>query len=164
LKSQFQLENNNKTLLHENIGVIILIMIIIGTRRTMLMPFRMPDEHRTSENGRVSREDFRRFLYPYHAQFWPEDIPEHIMFQEKSRRLMRAKRRAALRRILRFEWLLQTFRKPVNECVEQSESKSPETVCADFEEFSDSQALPKRNQIHFRKRATLDLKRSPLLG
>ncbi|CTQ54472.1 hypothetical protein LP7551_03005 [Roseibium album] len=130
----------------------------------MLMPFRLPDEHRTSESQRVSREDFRRFLYPYHAQFWPEDIPEHIMFQEKNRRLMREKRRAALRRILRFEWLLQTFKKPVNENVEPGESKSPETACANFEEICDSQALPKQKRTQFRKRATLDLKRSPLLS
>jgi hypothetical protein len=162
LKSQFQLENNIKILLHENIGVIILIMIIIGTRRTMLMPFRMPDNRRTSENQRVSREDFRRSLYPHHAQFWPEDIPEHIMFQEENRRLTRERRRSALRRIFRLEWLLRTFRKPVNENVEPSETKSPGTVCANFEEISDSQALPKQSQIHFRKKAALDLKRSPL--
>jgi hypothetical protein len=128
----------------------------------MLMPFRMPDERRTSENQRVSREDFRRFLYPHHAQFWPEDTPEHILFQEKNRRLLREKRRSTLKRILRFEWLLPTFRKSVNANVEQGESKSLKTACADIENICDSQARPERKQIHFRKRATLELKRSPL--
>jgi hypothetical protein len=152
LKSQFQLENNNKTLLHESIGVITLILLINETRRTMLMPFRMPDERRTSENQRVSREDFRRFLYPHHAQFWPEDLPEHVVFQEENRRRIQERRRAALGRILRLEGLRLLFGKLANKKNNSAASRSPATVCADQDVCCDHQNISKKERIPSRRK------------
>lgn len=49
--------------------------------------------------------DPRRQLYPHHAELWPEDLPEHVVFERQARKLRQEKQRAFVRAVFRFGWL-----------------------------------------------------------
>lgn len=74
----------------------------------MLIPYHMPDDHLTCGTRRLSKEDLRRTLYPHHAQFWPEDVPEHVYFQRLSRKITWKRRRLFVLRLL-FPQTLRTL-------------------------------------------------------
>lgn len=41
-----------------------------------------------------------RSLYPHHAEFWPGNLPEHVVFQRLARAEARRQRRRTLKRLL----------------------------------------------------------------
>ena len=71
----------------------------------MPIPYSMLNLKAPAKDDLRAWDDPRRKLYPNHAEFWPEDIPEHIVYQRKAISLRRWKRRAWLLSLVRFEWL-----------------------------------------------------------
>ncbi|MEM8701317.1 MAG: hypothetical protein AAGF82_05775 [Pseudomonadota bacterium] len=59
----------------------------------------------TGCNGGHAWNDPRRQLYPYHADLWPEDLPEHVSFERQAIKLRQEKQRAWVRAFFRFGWL-----------------------------------------------------------
>ena len=59
----------------------------------------------TGCNGGHAWNDPRRQLYPYHADLWPEDLPEHVLFEREAIALRNRKQRAWVRAFFRFRWL-----------------------------------------------------------
>ncbi len=49
--------------------------------------------------------DPRRKLYPHHAEFWPDEIPEHVCFEMQAIELRKQKQKEWLRFFFRFRWL-----------------------------------------------------------
>jgi len=66
----------------------------------MLFPFCPAFRRWDTEPDRIAWNDPRRSLYPAHAQFWPAEIPEHVLFERKARDLSRRRRRRLLRKVL----------------------------------------------------------------
>ncbi len=56
-------------------------------------------------DGKPSWNDPRRQIYPHHAEFWPEDVPETVVFVA----LQEAQAREARRRLLR-RFFLRIYR------------------------------------------------------
>lgn len=59
---------------------------------------------------RVTWNDPRRMLYPHHLEFWPQDLPEHVLHRQTALRLRRHKQRAWLRAFIRFQWFVACIR------------------------------------------------------
>ena len=81
----------------------------------MPIPYSLLNLKAPDRNELRAWNDPRRELYPNHAEFWSEEVPEHIVYQREALTLRRRKRRALLLSFVRFEWLraIRTFaRKP----------------------------------------------------
>jgi hypothetical protein len=67
----------------------------------MLIPYSLPLQKKFGDNRVPGWNDPLRSLYPDHAEFWPQQIPEHIRLLELSRRLARKRRRLFLLKLLK---------------------------------------------------------------
>jgi hypothetical protein len=57
---------------------------------------------RNDRSGRPRAwNDPERALYPHHAEFWPELLPEHVLLERRHRKRKRRLRQLLLRRFLR---------------------------------------------------------------
>ncbi|MES0810090.1 hypothetical protein ABLO27_11460 [Roseibium sp. SCPC15] len=52
-----------------------------------------------------SWEYTRKVLYPYHAEFWPEDVAEHVYYEQQARLLRQRHQKEWCLSILRLQWL-----------------------------------------------------------
>lgn len=71
----------------------------------MIIPSPFFSTGKSSCEGCHTWNDPRRKLYPHHAEFWPEDLPEHVSFEREARKLRQQKQRAWARSFFRFRWL-----------------------------------------------------------
>jgi len=53
------------------------------------------------KNAYRAWNDPERALYPYHAEFWPERLPEHVLLERRLQVRRRRLRKLLLRRLLR---------------------------------------------------------------
>ncbi|MET1413363.1 hypothetical protein ABVF61_13895 [Roseibium sp. HPY-6] len=49
--------------------------------------------------------DPRRELYPYHQELWPEEVPEHVLYEREALELRRQKQITLLHAFVRFRWV-----------------------------------------------------------
>ena len=70
----------------------------------MLIPYPLPLERKGCPASARQWDDPVRALYPHHREFWPAEVPEHVLLQQLSLRLARKRRRLKVLKILR--WLL----------------------------------------------------------
>ncbi|MGX1498765.1 hypothetical protein ACSSV1_003816 [Labrenzia sp. MBR-25] len=67
----------------------------------MLIPYSMPLQKKCGDTRMPSWNDPVRSLYPHHAEFWPQEMPEHVRLLDLSRRLARKRRRLLLLKLLK---------------------------------------------------------------
>ncbi|MEE4016017.1 hypothetical protein V1T76_28425 [Roseibium sp. FZY0029] len=67
----------------------------------MLIPYSMPLQRKCGETRLPSWNDPVRSLYPHHAEFWPQEMPEHVRLLDLSRRLARKRRKLLLLKLLK---------------------------------------------------------------
>lgn len=58
----------------------------------MLVSGPLPMQHSISRDTPPAWNDPRRNLFPHHAEFWPEEVPEHVRFQRLDRKITRRRR------------------------------------------------------------------------
>ncbi len=66
----------------------------------MLIPYSVTFPNRPHRRNTVAWNDPVRTLFPHHAEFWPQETPEHVMFEEKARELARSRRKRLLDKLL----------------------------------------------------------------
>lgn len=67
----------------------------------MLIPFSPPLRLDCTLDDRPAWNDPVRSLYPYHADLWPMQVPEHVLLRQRSLRLVRKRRRLFYRKLAR---------------------------------------------------------------
>ncbi|MHA7774975.1 hypothetical protein [Roseibium sp. M-1] len=76
----------------------------------MLIPYSLPLDRSGHQAASHPWDDPVRALYPHHREFWPADIPEHVLLQQRSLRLARKRRRLKVLKILRwFFWRMPAW-------------------------------------------------------
>jgi hypothetical protein len=67
----------------------------------MLIPYPLPLQKKSGGSRIPSWNDPVRSLYPHHAEFWPQEMPEHVRLLDLSRRLARKRRKLLLLKLLK---------------------------------------------------------------
>lgn len=67
----------------------------------MLIPYSLPLRKKHCVSRLPAWDDPVRSLYPHHAEFWPQQIPEHVRLLKLGKRLARKRRRLAVMKFLR---------------------------------------------------------------
>lgn len=70
----------------------------------MPIPYSLLNPNAPKQDDLHAWNDPRRDLYPHHAEFWPEETPEHVRFELEARELRKRKQAAWLRAFFRFQW------------------------------------------------------------
>lgn len=120
-------------MLDEIIRKDLLPSIKFGKNLRMLFPFCPAFHRRDTEPDRIAWNDPRRSLYPAHAQFWPTEIPEHVLFEKKARKFAQRRRKLLLRKILSGSLLRKTVlkRRGTKIGTAPAETKYPASTCHD---------------------------------
>lgn len=66
----------------------------------MLIPYSVSFRNGPSSSGAPAWDDPIRTLYPHHAEFWPRQVPEHVMLKQKARKIAKLRRWRFLKKLL----------------------------------------------------------------
>ncbi len=95
----------------------------------MLAPGQLPVQHRISKDDPPAWNDPRRQIFPHHEEFWPCDLPEHVLFEKENRRRIRERRLQWLKAIFLPAWLRPTAKEKRAQTIAEDPFNDPGLVC-----------------------------------
>lgn len=77
----------------------------IESRQQMVVPYHLHCGSHPQKADPHTWEYTRRVLYPYHAEFWPDDVPEHVYYEQQAQILRRKLQKEWLLSFISFRWI-----------------------------------------------------------